>query len=90
MDSTESWIRRKIRAIYLKAWKRNGTKDENFRKIKTNSDKICRMVANSSLGIWAKARLSNQIITNKVIHEEWGWMSIKAIVEDKTWEMLGY
>ena len=90
MDSTESWIRRKIRVIYLKAWKRNGTKDENFRKLKTNSDKICRMVANSSLGIWAKARLSNQIITNKVIHEEWGWMSIKAIVEDKTWEMLGY
>jgi len=60
MNSTESWIRRKIRAIYLKSRQGNGTKDENFRKLKPSSDKMCCMVANSSLGIWAKVILSIQ------------------------------
>lgn len=90
MTKTESWIRHKIRAIYLKAWKRNSTKDENFRKLNTNSANICHTVANSSLGIWAKAKLANRTITKDIIHRQWGWMSITEIVKYKTWEILGY
>ena len=90
MKKIEAWIRRKIRALYLKSWKRNATKEENFIKLKTSSREKCHIVAHSSLGIWAKAKHANYIITNKVIHQVWGWMNISDIAKTKAWVVLGH
>ena len=90
MNGIEGWIRRKIRALYLKYWKRNATREANFIKLKTSSREKCHIVAHSSLGIWAKAKHANYIITNKVIHEQWGWKSITGIAKSKAWIVLGY
>lgn len=90
MKDTEAWIRHKIRAIYLKAWKRNGTIDRELRSLKTNSRNQCFTVANCSLGIWAKAALANYVITKEIIHSMWGWKSIQDIVKSKAWTALGY
>lgn len=90
MREVEGWIRRKIRAMYLKAWKKNRTKEENFVKLDTNSAERCHIVAHSSQGPWAKALHSNYIITNDVIHKIWGWMNISDIVKNKAWTILGY
>lgn len=90
MSKIESWIRRKIRAIYLKAWKKNRTKEENFKALGTNSKQRCHIVAHSSMGIWAKAHYANYIITKDVIHKQWGWMNISDIVKNKSWVILGY
>ncbi len=90
MEKTESWIRHKIRAIYLKAWKRNGTIDREFKALGTNSRKMCCTIANSSLGIWAKSQFANHVITKEVIHSIWGWKSIHEIVISKAWIALGY
>ncbi len=90
MNDVEGWIRHRIRAIYLTMWKKNTTKEENFIMLKTSSRERCHIIAHSSLGIWAKARYANYIITNKVIHKLWGWPSILDIVKSKSWAVLGY
>ena len=90
MKKIEGWIRRKIRAIYLAMWKKDPTKEDNFRKLGTNSNKICHIVAHSSLGTWAKAFHANYVITKDIIHKVWGWMSITETVKDKSWIILGY
>ena len=90
MQKIDRWIRRRIRLLYLVAWKLNSTKEVEFNKLRTNSRELCHIVAHSSLGKWAKALFANKIITNKVIHERWGWPSIINIVKAKAWTILGY
>ncbi len=90
MQRIDKWIRHKIRAIYIKAWKRNPTINREFRRLGTASKETCYIIANSSLGIWAKSLFANRIITNKVIHEEWKWPSIQGIFTTKAWKCLGY
>ena len=90
MRRIEEWIRHKIRCMYLTCWKKNSTKEQEFNKLKTNSEEICHIVAHSSLGKWAKSLFANKIITNKVIYEKWKWPSIMRIVRAKAWTVLGY
>lgn len=90
MREIESWIRRKIRTLYLKTWKKNSTKEENLIKLKTSSKEKAHIIAHSSQGLWAKAKYANYIITNKVIHKLWGWMNITDIAINKSWVILGY
>lgn len=90
MKKVMSWVRAKVRAIYLKQWKRNSTKYKELLKLKTNSKEQCWIVAHSSLGIWAKAHHANFIITKEVIHQRWGWPDLKTIVQFKSWKVLGY
>ena len=90
MKRIEQWLRHRIRMTYIIAWKKNSTKESEFIKLKTASKKTCHIVANSSLGKWAKSLFANKVITNKVIHEQWGWPSIYKIVETKAWTILGY
>lgn len=90
MREIDSWIRRRIRMTYLGVWKKDATKENKLNALKTASNKVCHIVAYSSLGRWAKALFSNKVITNKVIHENWGWPSIENIVTSKAWTVLGY
>ena len=90
MEMVEKWIRHKIRAIYIKCWKQNATRYKELIHLGTASPTRCRKVAHSSLGIWAKSAHANYIITKDIIHQEWGWMSIYEILENKLWKCLGY
>lgn len=90
IKSLMGWIRRKIRALYLKQWKKNATKYREFVELGTNSNERCYIVAHSSQGIWAKALHANYILTNKVIHGKFEWADLKEAVANKSWKELGY
>ena len=76
----DEWIRRRIRQIYLKMWKKNRTKYEELKKLKRNKDELCYAIAHSSMKCWAKALYANYVITKEVIRK-WGWLSVKEAYE---------
>ena len=76
----DKWIRRRIRQIYLKKWKKNRTKYEEFKKLSNNKDNLCYTIAHSSMKTWAKALFANYVITKEII-KSWGWLSIKEAYE---------
>ena len=80
MNDIDKWIRRRIRQIYLKMWKKNSTKYEELKKLKTNNENRCYIIAHSSMKTWAKALFANYVITKEVI-KNWGWLSIKEVFE---------
>ncbi len=91
METEEQWIRRRIRQLHIVAWKRNYTCFKNLmRYTQGKQEERCRMVAFSHLGKWAKAKHSNYILTNKLLHRELGWQSVADlvggyIVQDQNW-----
>ena len=78
----DEWIRRRIRQIYLKMWKKNRTKYEELKKLKRNKDELCYAIAHSSMKYWAKALYANYVITKEVIRN-WGWLSVKEAYEKR-------
>ena len=85
MKTEEQWIRRRIRQILIVAWKRNYTCYKNLLGYtKGKQEERCRMVAFSHLGKWAKAKHSNYILTNKLLHRELGWQCVADLVEGYT------
>ena len=80
MNSIDKWIRRRIRQLYLKMWKKNSTKYEELKKLNRNRDELCHIIAHSSMKTWAKALFANYVITKEVI-KNWGWLSIKEVFE---------
>lgn len=79
----DGWIRRRIRQLYLKIWKRNWTRfnkmwDMHGREPKW--ERRCAMVAFSHEAYWARATTANSVLTNAILEEE-GWMSI-AMLKD--------
>ncbi|WP_295484459.1 group II intron reverse transcriptase/maturase [uncultured Succinatimonas sp.] len=80
MNDIDKWIRRRIRQIYLKMWKKNRTKYEELKKLKRNKDELCYAIAHSSMKTWAKALYANYVITKEVI-KNWGWLSVKEAYE---------
>ena len=80
MNDIDKWIRRRIRQIYLKMWKKNSTKYEELKKLKTNNENRCYIIAHSSMKCWAKALYANYVITKEVI-KKWGWLSVKEAYE---------
>ena len=65
MNDIDKWIRRRIRQIYLKMWKKNSTKYEELKKLKTNNENRCYIIAHSSMKHWAKALYANYVITKE-------------------------
>ena len=76
----DEWIRRRIRQIYLKMWKKNRTKYEELKKLNRNKDELCYAIAHSSMKCWAKALYANYVITKEVI-KKWGWLSVNEAYE---------
>lgn len=91
METEEQWIRRRIRQLHIVAWKRNYTCFKSLMRFtQGKQEDRCRMIAFSHLGKWAKARHSNYILTNKLLHRELGWQSVADliggyIVQDQNW-----
>lgn len=66
MQKTDEWLRRKIRAIYWKQWKRVRTRYKMIRKYNLPEWKVHEM-ANCRKGIWRCAIMLNSVLTNKEI-----------------------
>jgi len=66
LRSTDEWLRRRIRAIYWKQWKKVKTKYRMIRKFGLPEWKVHEM-ANCRKGIWRSTMMLNSVLTNKII-----------------------
>ena len=74
LRSTDEWLRRKIRAIYWKQWKKIKTRYRMIKKFGMPEWKVHEL-ANCRKGIWRSAIMLNSVLTNKVI-VSLGYMSM--------------
>ena len=63
---TDQWVRRKIRAMYWKQWKRVKTRYKMLRSLKLPEWKVHEL-ANSRKGYWRTSQVLNCALTNKII-----------------------
>lgn len=66
MQKTDEWLRRKIRAIYWKQWKKVKTRYKMIRKYNLPEWKVHKF-ANCRKGIWRSTIMLNSVLTNKEI-----------------------
>ena len=74
LSSTDEWLRRKIRAIYWKQWKKVKTRYRMIRKFGLPEWKAHEM-ANCRKGIWRSTIMLNSVLRNKEI-ASLGYMSM--------------
>ena len=74
LRSTDEWLRRKIRAIYWKQWKKVKTRYRMIKKFGMPEWKVHEM-ANCRKGIWRAAIMLNSVLTNKEIARR-GYLSM--------------
>ena len=74
LSSTDEWLRRKIRAIYWKQWKKIKTRYQMIKKFGMPEWRVHEM-ANCRKGIWRSAIMLNSVLTNKII-VSLGYMSM--------------
>ena len=74
LRSTDEWLRRKIRAVYWKQWKKVRTRYRMIKKFCLPEWKVHEL-ANCRKGIWRSAIMLNSVLTNKVI-ASLGYMSM--------------
>ena len=66
LKTTDKWVRRRIRAIYWKQWKRVRTRYRILRKLKLEHWQAIKL-ANSRCGYWRMAEMLNTVITKSII-----------------------
>lgn len=66
MTETDEWLRRRIRAIYWKQWKKIKTRYRNLRALKLEEWQV-QQLANSRKGYWRTAKMLSVALTNKII-----------------------
>src|SRR6056297_311607 len=66
LKNTDEWMRRKIRAVYWKQWKRIKTRYRMVQKFGLPEWKVHEL-ANCRKGIWRSAIMLNSVLTNKEI-----------------------
>jgi len=64
LKETDEWLRRKIRAVYWKQWKRIRTRYNMIRKYNVPEWKVHEL-ANCRKGVWRSAFMLNSVLTNK-------------------------
>lgn len=74
LKGTDEWLRRKIRAIYWKQWKKIKTRYRILKKFGMPEWKVHEL-SNCRKGIWRSAIMLNCVLTNKVI-VSLGYMSM--------------
>lgn len=81
LRKTESWLRRRIRQLILKRWKKCSTKIKWLQKYGLNEDEA-KCIAYSRKKYWRLAKTSqvHRAISNKRIHK-WGLVSMTALGE---------
>ena len=75
MEETDEWLRRRIRAIYWKQWKRVRTRYKILRALHLPEWKVHEM-ANCRKGTWRAAMMLNAVLTKKIIVDRLGYPSM--------------
>lgn len=75
MAKTDEWYRRRIRTFQWKRWKRVRTRYRELRALNMPEEYVHKM-ANCRTGPWRASTWLSKAITNKVIHEKWGYISL--------------
>ncbi len=76
LKAIDEWLRRRIRAIYWKQWKKVRTRYRMIRQYNLPEWKVHEL-ANCRKGIWRAALMLNQILTNKEIDRQ-GYITMSA------------
>lgn len=71
---SDEWLRRRIRAVYWKQWKRVRTRYKMLQRLKLPEWKVHEL-ANSRKGCWRTAHVLNAVITKKLI-DRLGYISM--------------
>lgn len=66
LEQVDEWLRRRIRAIYWKRWKKVRTKIRKLRSLNL-PEWVVFEIANCRKGVWRSAQVHNQALTNKKI-----------------------
>lgn len=66
LTQTDEWLRRKIRAIYWKQWKKVKTRYRMIKKFGVPERKVHEL-ANCRKGTWRASVMLNSVLTNKII-----------------------
>ena len=74
LQDVDEWLRRRIRAIYWKQWKRVRTRIRKLRSLNL-PESVVLEIANCRKGIWRSALVLNRALTNKEI-AGLGYMSL--------------
>lgn len=76
LKNVDEWIRRRVRAVYWKQWKKVKTRYRMIRRYGISEWKVHEM-ANCRKGAWKAALMLNSVITNKEIASQ-GYMSMTS------------
>lgn len=74
LRNTDEWLRRRIRAIYWKQWKKVGTRIRKLRSLDL-PEWVVLEIANCRKGIWRSALMLNRALTNKEL-ANFGYISL--------------
>jgi RNA-directed DNA polymerase len=74
LRNTDEWLRRKIRAVYWKQWKKLKTRYRMIKNFGMPEWKVHEL-ANCRKGIWRSSIMLNSVLTNKIIASH-GYMSM--------------
>ena len=66
METTDEWLRHRIRAVYWKQWKRVRTRYKIFRALHLPEWQVRRM-ANCRKGTWRAAEMLNTVLTKAIV-----------------------
>ena len=77
METTDEWLRHRIRAVYWKQWKRVRTRYKIFRALHLPEWQVHKM-ANCRKGTWRAAEMLNSVLTKTVIVDRLGYPSMTA------------
>lgn len=76
LKQVDEWLRRRIRAVYWKQWKKVKTRYRMIKQYNLPEWKVHEL-ANCRKGIWRAALMLNQILTNKEIARQ-GYMTMTS------------
>lgn len=77
MENTDGWLRRRIRAVYWKQWKKVRTRYKMLRALHLPEWKVHEM-ANCRAGVWRAAAMLNSALTKKILVDRLGYPSMSA------------
>ena len=77
METTDEWLRHRIRAVYWKQWKRVRTRYKMLRALHQPEWKVHEM-ANCRKGTWRAAEMLNSVLTKKILVDRLGYPSMTA------------
>ena len=75
LTNLDKWLRRRIRAVYWKQWKRVRTRYRIFRALHMEEWRVHEL-ANCRKGPWRAALMLNQILSKKILVQRLGYPSL--------------